>query len=401
MSSPVKTIKPSFSSSEVLIKMIRSKTHHLVVTEDGTDQSRAIGMISDHDIMIAHNNHPSALIKRLRKEEDPSKWSSIRNQAEDIVKDYLEKELSVELVSNFITEINDTLIDKAIEYALEKVPEAKGVEFAWLSLGSEGREEQLLRTDQDNAILFKGNGNSASHQKIILEVAQVVNSILAESGFEECPAGIMAKNPMYCQSLAVWKKYFRKWIQSPDPQSVMNATIFFDFRKVYGSDKLVQELQHFLIDEIGNEHIFLNHLAANALQNPPPLSFFKKFLVEKSGEHIDQFDIKKRAMMPLSDIARVLILQYRILDIQNTSERYLKLGKIDLKNKELYDEAAQAYRMMIRIRAKYGLKNSDSGRFIDIEDMNKLEKQILRSAFTPIKELQEMMETRFQLAYFR
>lgn len=399
MSSPVKTIDQKFSSSEVLIKMIRSKTHHLVVTEDGTDQSPAIGLVSDHDIMVSQKNHPSALIRRLRKEDDPTKWPQIRNQAEEIVADYLEKELSVPLISHFISEINDTLIQKAILFGLEEVPQARKIDFAWLSLGSEGREEQLLRTDQDNAIVFSDEDPAV--QPVLVKVAGIVNELLVACGFEECPANIMARNPDYNLTLSGWKQKFKKWILAPDPQALMNATIFFDLREVYGNGHLTRHLQKHLREQINLSNIFLNHLAANALQNPPPLSFFKKFLVEKSGEHVDQFDIKKRAMMPLSDIARVLMLQFKLVDIQNTSDRYQKISKLDVKNKELYEEAAQSYQMMMRIRAKYGLKNKDSGRFIDIEDMNKLEKQILRSAFTPIKELQEMIETRFQLAYFR
>jgi len=399
MSAPVKTIDPKFSYSEVLIKMIRSKSHHLVVTDNGTNHSKAIGIVSDHDIMIAQNNLPSALIKRLRKEKNPSRWAGIRDQAQNIVADYIDKELSVELISSFITEVNDILTKKAIKFALEKVPEAKKIDFAWLSLGSEGREEQLLRTDQDNAIIFSDDFPDA--QPILLELAEIVNLMLVGAGFEECPANIMARNQEFCLSLSQWKKKFSHWINNPDSKSILNSTIFFDFREVYGKAILTENLQLFLVDEIENAKIFLNHLAANALKNPPPLSFFKKFLVEKNGEHVDQFDIKKRAMMPLSDIARVLMLQYRVIDVQNTSDRYKKLSRIDSKNKEFYDEAALSYQMMMRIRAKYGLKNKDSGRYIDIEEMNKLEKQILRSAFAPIKELQDMMETRFQLAYFR
>ncbi|MEM9329609.1 MAG: DUF294 nucleotidyltransferase-like domain-containing protein, partial [Bacteroidota bacterium] len=399
MSSPVKSIGSQFSFSEVLIKMIRARTHHLVITEDGTHESPAVGMVSDHDIMLAQNNSPSALIRRLAKAEDPKQWAAMRDQAEDIVADYLEKELSIELISNFITEVNDALIERAVQYAIQQVPKAQAINFCWLSLGSEGREEQLLRTDQDNALLYEGTAEGT--HEVMLSVAKHVNDLLEQCGFEECPAEIMARNPSYNLSLDGWRQRFGQWIQSPDPQALLNSTIFFDFRPVYGDRSLAVQLQHALIDLIDQNDIFLNHLAANALQNPPPLSFFKKFLVEKSGKHEDQFDIKKRGMMPLSDMARVLMLQYRIVDVQNTSDRFKRLAKIDSKNRELYHSAGQAHHMMMRIRAKYGLKNKNSGRFIDIESMTKLEKQILKSAFAPIKDLQEMLETRFQLAYFR
>ena len=400
MSSPVKTVGQNFSYSEILIKMIKSNLHHLIVTEDGTDKSKAIGMISDHDLMIAENNHPSALIKQLKKENDSSKWPGIRSQAEDVVADYLRKELSVEVISNFITAINDTLIAKAVEYAQEQIPESHKIEFCWMSLGSEGREEQLLRTDQDNAIIFREDDNPEKQQKILLKLAEIVNNLLENCGFEKCPGDIMAKNPIYCQSLKVWKKYFSNWINVPEPQATLNASIFFDFRGVHGNKELIDELEEFLKKKISKSTSFLNHLAANACKTPPPLSFFKRFLVEKSGKHVDKFDIKTRAMLPLSTTARVLIFHHHKMGIQNTTDRYRMLSQLDQQNKELYEVAAEAYQMMIKIRAKYGLENGDSGRFINIGEMNKLEKQILRSAFIPIGELQKILQTQFKLDYF-
>ncbi len=401
MSSPVATIRPVFSYSEVLIQMMRQRVHHLVVTEDGSPDSPVTGIISDHDVLLSQNNNPAALVKALRKSSDSKVWPDIRDNAEQQVSDFIEKDLSVGLISNFITAINDLLIEKAINSALAEVPEAATIPFCWLSLGSEGREEQLLRTDQDNAIIFESQGNFEREQQVLLTVAGKVNQHLLDCGFAECPAEIMARNPKYCQDIKGWEQYFTQWITTPEPKALMNATIFFDFRGVFGNLDLEKELQLFLQNKLDGQKIFLNHLAANAIQNPPPLGFFKQFLVEKGGEHKEEFDIKKRAMMPLSDAARVLALQYGQTGIQNTPMRFQRLASLDAKNKMLYESCAQAYEVLMKIRTKYGLKNHSSGRYIDIESMNKLEKQMLKSAFLPIKEIQQLLEVRFQLAYFR
>ena len=400
MNSPVKTIAPHGSLTEVLMEMIRSGVHHLVVTEDGSPNSKITGVVSDHDVMLAQLNHPASLLKAIKRTDDINEWRNIREKAEVLLKDYLNQGISISLIAGLITKINDTIIEKAIMKAMAKLPVVENISFCWLNLGSEGREEQLLRTDQDNAILFEDQEDNEKAQALLLKLGNEVNETLIACGFVECPANIMARNPVYCQPLSEWKKYFHRWITTPEPKSVMQATIFFDFRAGYGNTKLADELNVYLIDELKGNDMFLKFLAQNALQNPPPLSFFKNFLVERSGEHKDEFDIKKRGMMPLADAARLLILDHFETGIQNTLERFSKLAELEPNNKDIYDAAAESYAILMQHRAKNGLGEGDSGRFIDLKNLNKLEKQILKNSFLSIKEIQDMIEVRFQQAYF-
>ncbi|MEM9897085.1 MAG: DUF294 nucleotidyltransferase-like domain-containing protein, partial [Bacteroidota bacterium] len=176
MSSPVTTIEPSFSLAEVLMEMVRTGVHHLVVTKDGTPASEVEGIVSDHDVMLAQSNHPASLIKSLKKSKDPSEWKMIREKAEKMLLELLRQEVKTSLLAALITKINDTIIEKAILKSLESHPELSGVEFTWLNLGSEGREEQLLRTDQDNAIIYPDE-NELQKEKILI-LAREVNEIL-------------------------------------------------------------------------------------------------------------------------------------------------------------------------------------------------------------------------------
>ncbi|NQZ75990.1 MAG: CBS domain-containing protein [Ekhidna sp.] len=401
MNKPVKTIAPDQTLTEVLMEMIRAGVHHLVVTKDGTDSSEIAGIVSDHDVVLAQLNHPASLIKAIKRSEDVAEWKRIRQKAEDLLKDYLEQGISISLITNLITKINDTIIEKAINKALEEVPDARKISFCWLNLGSEGREEQLLRTDQDNAILFADQPENEDAQKIMLDLGHRVNEMLTQCGFEECPANIMARNPMYCQPLSAWKKYFYDWIATPEPKSVMKATIFFDFRVGYGNEELAEELASYLVAQIQEHEMFLKFLAQNALQNPPPLSFFNNFLVERSGEHRNEFDIKKRGMMPLADAARLLSLDHFDMNEQNTIARFERLAELEENNRQLYEAAGVAYGILIQHRTQNGLRDGDSGRFIDLKGLNKLEKQILKNTFLSIKEIQDLVKVRFQQAYFQ
>ncbi|MCR9249619.1 MAG: DUF294 nucleotidyltransferase-like domain-containing protein [bacterium] len=402
MSSPVKTIGPGPTSMEVLIEMIKSGAHHLVITEDGTPNSRVAGIVSDHDIMLSQGNHPAALVKQIKNETDISKLSVIRDRVEDLLREYLRFDVSVDLIASLVSQINDEIIRKAVKNGLAKLeqtyPGLSDVPFAFLSLGSEGREEQLLRTDQDNALVY-ANGFD-EFEKGFLALAEHVNQVLIDCGFEECPADIMARNSKWNQPVTKWKSYFTDWISSPDPQAVMHATIFFDYRRVYGDQSLVDELNSHISESIQENEIFLNFLAQNALQNPPPVGFFKGFLLEKDGRHKDQFDIKGRAMMPISDMARLLALSKGIFNNPSTIHRWKEIQKSEPNHQELISEVIESYKVLLKHRADFGLKNKDSGRFINPKDLNKLERQMLKKVFDPITELQEVIKVRYRLAFF-
>jgi CBS domain-containing protein len=406
MTSPVRTKHRDSNFSDLYLTMIKHRLHHLIFTVDGSPQSPVTGILSDHDILLSQGNSPAVLINGLMNTWDVKEMAKIRNRAEKLLSYYLENELVMDFVANIITEINDIIIQKALELARQKhaadFPVGSKAKFCFLSLGSEGREEQLLRTDLDNAIVYEDvPENAEAETKAYMQlVAQEVIETLLACGFHPCPADMMATNLKWCQPLKVWKKYFSGWILTPNQESLLHATIFFDFRPIYGHRQLAEELTSHIYEEIEGKSIFLNFLAKNALLNPAPLGFFRNFIVEKSGEHRDKFDIKLRAMMPLTDIARLLVLSYRVVGINNTFKRFEKLSELEPQNKELYLEAGKAYEILMRMRAMEGLKTDTAGRYIAPEDLGKLQRQLLKNTFSPIDELQKIIRVRFQLDYF-
>ena len=155
-----------------------------------------------------------------------------------------------------------------------------------------------------------------------------------------------------------------------------------------------------IFTSINSYDLFLTYLGRNALQNPAPLSFFRNFLVEDSGEHKNQFDIKARAIMPLVDAARVLILAHQIKTINNTRLRFEKLAQLEPQNKDLYEACSFAFAKLLHFRTEQGLSHNDSGRFIDIASLSKANRLQLKNCFKPIKEVQELIRTRFKLSQF-
>lgn len=402
MSTGVITMPVGQPLSSYLLQMLRSKIRHICLIED----NKPIGVLSERDLMAAQQNHPVALAYAMEEAVSPTELAGLRNRADGLIQFYLEQNVSMALTASLTTHINDVLIQRSIELALGEMKNELGeppVNFCWLSLGSEGREEQLIRTDQDNAILFEDVQESEIEdvQNYFLKLASKVNQTLEEAGFENCPADMMASNKRWCQPLKTWCSYFTGWIKEPAEKALMLSTIFFDFRSVYGSGELEKKLKSHISEAIVDERIFLNFLAKNALKNPAPLGFFKNFMVERSGEHKNEFDIKARAMMPLVDMARVLALDSGHLEETNTMKRYALLADKEPKKKELYEQAAEAYEYLMRFRAQHGFKHGGSGRYISIGELNKLDRQILRNTFEPIDRLQKMLEVRYQLSYFQ
>jgi len=407
MSSPVKTVKSGLPVAELTLAMVKDKITHLCVTEDGTVDSEVLGVISQRDVVTAQGNNPSVLVKQMLSAKTVDKMRIIRDKAELLVRSYLHQEVGVPFITHIITEINDVMIERAVEISIQKL-ENEGyqkpkVAFCWMSLGSEGRKEQLLRTDQDTAIIYENPSIEEEEEtkKYFQRLGEEVTEILVACGFSRCPANMMASNPQWCQPVSGWEQYFRQWISTPDPQSLLNTTIFFDFRPISGTERLAVDLKKFIFKQIEESRGFLNFLAKNATQNLPPLSFFRSFIVEKSGEHKNEFDIKARAMMPFTDVARLLSYDNKIMHFGSTFERLEEVAKRDESHKELLNAAAMGYEILIRQRAIHGLKNNDSGRYINPNEINKLERQTLRNIFKTIEQMQSMIESKYRLSFMR
>lgn len=276
------------------------------------------------------------------------------------------------------------------------------VKFAWMSLGSQGRKEQLLHTDQDNAIIFEDvpEGELEKTKSYFTTLAKQVNKGLYNIGFDYCPADMMARNPKWCLSLSEWKNQFEDWMINPENEDILLCSIFFDYDISYGDVRLTNALADHIFDLCENNQLFLAAMASVSLRNPSPLGFFRQFLVERNGEHKDFFDLKKRALMPITDAGRVLILQHRIKNINNTAERFEKLASLEPQNSELYLSCSYTAKALLKFRTKQGLMHKDTGRFIALNSLNKEERIKLKRCFKTISEIQELIKLRFKVSSF-
>ena len=400
MTAPVITYPKKMTITQAQMAMMKSDISHLCITKDGTINSKAVGMLSKHDVMVSLGNNPAVLIKAIKRAKKTKHLKPIRAQIMQLLQGYIDQNIPIMLTSKIITELNDACIKQVIAIALDKMQTHPPVKFAWLAMGSQGRSEQLLQTDQDNALVYEDVAEEleAETKKYFLELATYVNKGLFDIGYEYCPAEMMASNPKWCLSLGEWKKMIYHWITNTGKNEVLLSFIFFDYSLSFGDSELANNLSEFIFENVKANPIFYVHLVSGALQSPSPTGFFRQFLLEQDGANKDFFNIKNRALMPLADAARVLILSHSVKSISNTVERFEKLAELEPDNSELYLACAYAYKVLLKFRTKQGLEHNDSGQYIALESLSKAEKIKLKSTFKTIKELQEIISIRFNVS---
>ncbi|MNF32867.1 putative nucleotidyltransferase substrate binding domain protein [compost metagenome] len=402
MSSPVVTVIENVSLAEAQLLMLKHNVTHLCVTLDGTNKSVVKGVISEHDLIVAQASNPGVLIKEIKRSQSAKDLKQIRDRMTDLIQNSIQKNIPLSHINNIASEINLALIKRAVELSILDLgsPPAR---FAWLSIGSQGRKEQLLLTDQDSILVFE-DVTPDKYREVkdyFLKLGKRTTATLEKVGYELCPYGHMGSSMMWCKSLTDWAKQYNSWMNTPGENSNDLSSIFFDYEIAFGEPKIEEAIETVILNNTQNNTLFFDFLGNDALRKNAPLSFFKKFIVEEEeGPNKNKFDIKTRALMPLIDGARLFALSYNIKGINNTYLRFKQLAIIDPKNAEIYLNCAEAFLTLSKFRALEGLKNDDSGQFINLSELTKIDKEKLKNALAPMRELEELIKSKFQLTQF-
>ena len=401
MSAPVVTVVENVSLAEAQLLMLKYNVTHLCVTADGSDKSAVKGIISEHDLIVAQASNPGVLIKEIKRSQSPKDLKLIRERLTNLIQKGIQKSIPLSHINNIAGEINLAIIKRAIELSILDLgsPPAR---FAWLSIGSQGRKEQLLLTDQDSILVFE-DVTADKYRDVkdyFLKLGKRACAILEKVGYELCPNGQIGSNMLWCKSLTDWIKQYDSWMNTPGENSNDLSSIFFDFEIAFGEQKIETAIENVIFNNIKNNALFFDFLGNDALRKNSPLSFFKKFNVEEEGINKDKFDIKTRALMPLIDGARLFILSNNIRGVNNTYMRFKQLAIIDPKNSGIYLNCAEAFLTLSKFKTLEGLKNDNSGQFINLKELSKADKENLKNALAPMDDLEELIKNKFQLTQF-
>jgi CBS domain-containing protein len=382
---------------EALLKMIRYNIHHLIVVDEG----RLKGIITNHDLMMLQGTSPISIAREIESQQTVEGLLPISKKINNIIGFILKEGAKASNIMKIITELNDRLVKKVLEIAERKYGQPP-VPYCWIAFGSEGRKEQTFKTDQDNAIIYADTENAAQDdeaKRYFSVFAAFVKESLLKCGFPACPADYMASNPQWCQPLKVWKKYFSNWITTPTPDAILKSLILFDFSPLYGDTGLAEELRDSLISMLKDQKVFLGYLANMLIKNTPPIGFLKSFVVEKSGEHKNELNLKIKGITPLVDIIRLFALEKGAKET-STLERIEALKEKHAIVKEYADELEHAFEFITLLRIHHQFKQMEAGKeidnFINPNNLSNLEKKTIKNAFHLISKIQDLIIERYK-----
>lgn len=397
------SLPPTALAYEAAMAMASAGFHHVLVTgSDGALQ----GILSERDLFALQRVGLRQISTALRQAESIDVLELLSKEIRTLTHNMMAQGVAAEQLTLFISTLNDLLSARIIE--LECLASGLGGTeiyegLCWLVMGSGGRFEQTLYSDQDNALIFTvPEGMSADQvREQLLPVALRVNHAMARCGFPLCKGNIMASNPRWCLSLEEWKGVFARWVDQGSPESLLRASIFFDFRSLTGQRRLAETLRNWLAQYARDNTRFLHQMAANALRNRPPLGMVRDFVLNEAN----RLDLKLNGLAPFVDAARIFALAAGVAHTSTIQRLRLSAESLNIPPAEV--EAwinALLFIQMLRLRHHYEVIVHQEGDVADELDnlieptlLNELDRRILKEAFRQARKAQAKLTLDYQL----
>ncbi len=385
---------------EAAMVMAQHGIHHICVV----DQGRLQGVISERDLFSLQRVGLVNLTRTIKRAKSVEALAPLQADIHRLVGQMIDQGVKVGQIMQIITLLNDHIGERIIELCLaDSDDDLADIDFCWIAFGSEGRQEQTLKTDQDNGILFMApdDGPDADAlRKRLLPVARRINEALDRCGYPLCPGNIMASNPECCLSLEEWQQRFKRWIDQGTPEHLLKAAIFFDFRVIYGAAAGAEGLRAWLLERTSRNSRFRKQMAANALRNRPPLGVIRDFVTRSHGDQRDVIDLKLNGVTPFTDAARIFSLAHR-LPATNTVDRLKEAAEAGALARGDVEAWIIAYHYIQVLRTRKHQEQAAAGKplsnHVSPTELNELDKKILKEAFREARKLQSKLTSEYQL----
>ncbi|MDQ5880052.1 MAG: hypothetical protein QG638_2789 [Pseudomonadota bacterium] len=376
------------------VLMIRRDVRHLVLVDD---DGRFCNIVSQADLYSRPGARSNELVAAIAEAGTISELALVAADVRQFSAHLLAEGFSAEALCQQISALND-LIGLQVIDLISADHELPYVPWCWLVFGSEGRLEQTLSTDQDNGLIFVATNaaEATSLRAIFLPFAQAVNQALDACGFSLCKGNIMAGNPALCLSLQEWKEKFSAWLRLEDTEAVLNATIYFDLRPLFGDENLAAELQSWLLTRTPGSEVFLRAMVEGTLNWSSPLGWLSGFRYDDNKVFPHTIDLKGHGVRPFVDAARIWALAKGVA-ATNTAERLRTVGPLLNQRPEETAAFLGALSQVQRMRfANQASSESEEGaNRVDPDKLNELDRQILREVFKQAKRLQQLLQVEF------
>jgi CBS domain-containing protein len=396
MSAPIQ-LTPDYITV-IAAKSMLKKTGSPIIIVMGSDRQIA-GYVHQNDLDTVNELRLCMLFDEMSEAFSIEKLRQLRSELINLTARLAANNIGANIILHLLSEAFDVITTRLFEIAHRELGNPPA-EYAFIVMGSEGRHEQTLKTDQDNAIIYMENEeNKDQIASYFLKLGTWIVDALHQTGYALCKGDNMASNPMWNQPLSVWKSYFRKWINTGQPKDLLDINIFFDFRFCHGNSRITQELEEFILNESKTNPAFLHHLAKNAMQFKPSVNMFGNVQMGSSGAPADTIRIKD-SVSAIVNFARIYALQHGIIS-KNTLSRLEELRISDLINEAEIKEITRVLHYLTDIRIRHQsskiLDNQEADNLVNTKLLTDFDQTMLKKSLTTINDMMSRLTIDFKL----
>ncbi|WP_166261809.1 DUF294 nucleotidyltransferase-like domain-containing protein [Marinobacter salicampi] len=393
MSTGLITIRSEAFIFEAMLMMLHNNVHHLPVVH-GEEPRGIIGL---SDIIRYESQSTLFVVSNIHRQQDVRGLKAVSKDVRDSFVRMVNEDANSKMIGSAMAGIGRSFCQRLLELAEEKLGPPP-VPYCFMALGSMARDEQLVVTDQDNALVLDDAFEPAEHDGYFQEMAKFVSDGLAACGYTYCTGDIMATNTKWRQPLKVWKAYFTDWIENPQAEALLNSNIFFDLEGIHGETRYTDELKALVAAKAQKSQRFLALMARNALNRTPPLGFFRTFVMEQDGKQNDTINLKRRGTAPLSDLIRIHSLACGSR-AQNSFERLRAVADTKLLPEGSVENLRDALEFIAIVRIRHQALAIEAGKEPDNnvrpEDLSPFERRSLKDAFQVLSNGQKFLRYRY------
>jgi CBS domain-containing protein len=381
---------------KAIFLMAKHNIHRLIVVDE---LERLVGVMTDTDLLRIQTRNPLYLVQEIEAATSLEQLRSIGKKMIDMLQYAIKTNADTQSLIQLISHFNDALTERLIFVlaANERIRLPEGA--AYLALGSEGRGEQTLRTDQDSAIVYRDD-LPAEQLAEVHRFAERIVAALEFVGVPLCPGQMMANYPDWCHSLTEWKALTERWIAYPGPEQMVYFGVFQDLRVIHGEKDFESELRTHLHACAQNHAIFFPNMARNIVRFKPPLGMFGRLLVGKSGAERGKIDLKKGGIFALTRGIGLLALEGGVLG-GTTWDKLERLHLLQIVSDDDLETLKEAFTFLIKLRLEKQLialaSGQEAGNLVDPLVLPDRLRDQLRAAFRGVNTLISLMRSRYQL----
>ncbi|MEG3619584.1 putative nucleotidyltransferase substrate binding domain-containing protein [Magnetovibrio sp. PR-2] len=384
------TLDAKAMAFDAMMIMSKNNIRHLPIVKDGDN---VVGVITNSSLVQHQSTSAVYMVGDIHKRDTFDGIAEVVGRVPQLLCSLVEAGATAHTVGHVISSIADAATTRLLKMGEDKFGPPP-VPYLWCASGSQARFEQTCVGDQDNCMVISDDFDEDKHGGYFKMLANYVNEGLNAANYVYCPGDIMAKTDEWRQPVSVWKSYFTKWIEMPEPKALMLSSIFFDLRGIWGDISLIEPLQDIITEKAPKHRLFIGHMVGNALSHTPPLGFFKNFVLIHDGEHDDTFDMKHNGVVPIVDIARIVALEGKITT-SNTFDRLETETQGKVLSPSGKRDLVDAYEFIATARLEHQVKQIRRGdapdNFMKPEELSHFERNHLRDAFSVIKTIQSAM----------